>query len=240
MKLAIRRFGMVAIVGALALFSAGCGSQGVSEPASPGEGGQQVARQQEEVVYHIGDTVATDIAELTLDDSQLAIALTASMPIGAHAPAPLDTDYGLPKEYDLEEDADSPYVASKGHTLVFFSWTVKNLDRGSISFESGALQGGQTVITNAGDRLGAVEYDGGTYDVNIDNRKFTLVVDDEGGWKIGSENAGTITLDAGQSKVCRGYIDAPVEASSLDDPYKLIVDLPNSDGNKVSFVYEIG
>lgn len=42
MKLAIRRFGMVAIVGALALFSAGCGFQGVSEPASPGEGGSKL------------------------------------------------------------------------------------------------------------------------------------------------------------------------------------------------------
>lgn len=232
MKSLVVKVGAAAAAASLSLFVFACSPQGATEESQ--QGGETAQEEQEAVTYSIGDTVSTDVMELTLDDSQLAIALNNSMQVGANAPAPLDTDYGLPKEYDPEEDSGNPSVAAKGHTLVSFVYTVKNLDRVGLSLEAGS-EG----FLSGTDRLGSVEYDGQDYEFTSETRDYELVVDEEGHWLMGSENGSILNLEPGKSKVCRGYIDIPVETSSLDDPYKLTIDLPNSDGTKTPFTFEI-
>lgn len=71
----------------------------------------------------LGETAETDIIKLSLDRADLAIALGNG------------SDYAflyylMPREYQAKRDADNPFVAAKGHTLVAVTVTISSLDRG--------------------------------------------------------------------------------------------------------------
>lgn len=99
--------------------------------------------QKSDTIYHVGDTVSTDVVEFTLDNAALALALENTM----------DESYGLPKDYDATEDAQNPYVAPTGTTFAAYGYTLKNLDRSSRTV---SLQGENV----------NVELDGKNYDLN--------------------------------------------------------------------------
>ncbi|MCD7717266.1 MAG: hypothetical protein LUI39_12600 [Lachnospiraceae bacterium] len=89
-----------------------------SEEAADGENGIETSD-----YYRLGDSISTDIMDFTLDSAQFAIALENTY----------GDDYLLPKEYDASDDAKNPFVASIGHTLVYFSMIITNNNRTSLN-----------------------------------------------------------------------------------------------------------
>ena len=77
------------------------------------------ASQNKDIVeyYSLGDTVSTDILSFQLISSEFTYALDSA---------------GNPKEYNEQEDKNNTRVASKGHTLVAFTFLVENKDRTEI------------------------------------------------------------------------------------------------------------
>lgn len=166
----------------------------------------------------LGTMVSTDIMELTLDRAQLAVALENSFSTNnANA-------YGTPKEYDSADDASNPMVAAVGHTLVFVSFTCRNLDRGSIDL------GG-----SFNPQFTSVEYNGKNYDNDIEFKAERK----EGATNWSTYSSSNVLLSAGETCSVRGMIDIPVDATSLDDSFDVVFYLPNSSGKTEPFVYTV-
>ncbi len=160
----------------------------------------------------IGDTVSTDILEFTLDDATFAIALSNTMSLQSVS------NYGAPKEYDAEKDANNPYVASKGHSLAYVSFTLNNIDRRSINIRN--------FVT--------VKYGDSIYN---DDMKF--IADRSWGeidWS--GYSMANILLETGTKTSYRGYIDIPVEAKP-DDYFELTLALPTSAGKTTKFTFGV-
>ena len=68
--------------------------------------------------YSLGEQVKTELIKFKLLEGKYSYALSNT----------LNETYGAPKEYDEKTDKDSPFLASKGHTLVAVSFSVENLD----------------------------------------------------------------------------------------------------------------
>lgn len=171
----------------------------------------------QEEVFHIGDTVSTDLIEFTLTEGQLAIALSSVR----------DNTYCTPKEYNAEEDAKNPLVCAKGHTYATFTYTIKNLDRTTFN--------GKLPFISA-------EYKNTTSNKQVDGAEYLEATQE---WITTGNNptspvySWNFVLDVGTGKTFRSLIDIPVEAANLNDDFTLLVDLPNSDGSTSTFTYHI-
>ena len=73
----------------------------------------------EESKHSIGDKVSTDLVEVTIETSELTIAINKE---------------GKPMEY--KEDSRYYSVASKGHVYASFTFIIKNLDRSSLNLDN--------------------------------------------------------------------------------------------------------
>ena len=176
--------------------------------------------------HNVGETVATDLVEFTLDDTSFAVALVNSVPSGNDI-TPEEDFYLLPKEYDPEEDAKNAFVASKGHTFVSIVFTANNLDRNSIDLDT--YEGTAYDFVN-------VVYKGKTYTTFDFVKKSWWTLPKSHAGVSGTTVANTLIWTEGP-EVHRGYIDLPFEPDSLDDSFDLIVTLPNSDGTLTSFMF---
>lgn len=186
--------------------------------------------------YSVGETVETDIVAFTLDRAELAIALGNSMGVGTlqATDGPAGGDFFLPKEYYAADDADNPFVAAKGHTLVSLTFTADNLDRSFVNLDG----------TNA-TRFIAVNYDGKTYTDDADlyhkgneiNVEYGAENIDGAGWKSYSSN--NILLSTGEKASYKCYVDIPVEISDLDSSFEITFNLPNSTKEAVPYTYSI-
>ncbi len=161
--------------------------------------------------YKLNESVQSDILELTLNTAQFAIALENGY----------GENYATPKEYDATKDKSNPNVAAKGHTLVAFSFTLKNLDRSSIDI------GG-----NFNPSFTSVKYKGNTYK---ETAIFKAESKDELNWK--SYSSSNILLEVGKSMMYRAYIDIPIDIENLQDTFELEFYLPNSKGKQDVFNY---
>lgn len=174
--------------------------------------------------FAVGETLATDILEITLDSAAFATALGRTMSGKSWRTAVPDDDYFLPKEYDALKDADNPYVAGKGHTLVAITFTVKNIDRKSVDI-GGTFN--PTFIT--------VQYSDKEYSSNV---KYGAVRLDETNWE--EYNSQNILLSPAEpKKTVRCYMDIPVEVENMSDPFSIKFSLPNSEGATTDFVYAV-
>ena len=168
--------------------------------------------------YQIGDTVSTDIIEFTLDEAELAIALSNMQ----------DETYGMPKEYSPQEDAQNPFVASTGHTYAAFTYTLSNLDRTSWN--------GELPLVSA-------QYQDAASDKQVDCAELSA---ESGVWESNGNNPASpvyswhFVLETGEQRSFRSFIDLPVEAESLTDSFILTATLPVSDGSTASFSYMVG
>lgn len=161
--------------------------------------------------YALGESVSTDLYALTFDYAEAAIALGNTW----------NDSYLTPKEYDAEDDNDNPYVASMGHTLVYFRFTVTNLDRTSASLYISSL------VT--------VEYEGETYTPTT-NVKAEGTKDEYGLIDWASSGSINLLLDGNEELTCKAYLDLPVDAD-LNGTYTLTVSLPCSDGSTQDFSF---
>lgn len=188
-----------------------------------------------EEYYSLGDTVSTDILSFQLISSEFTYALDSA---------------GNPKEYNEQEDKNNTRVASKGHTLVAFTFLVENKDRTEIYIGDEERLGNKknTCI------FASVEYNnehyGDVYNANetvfqIDsknknNTKFVKTSKDMVNWESDNIFNGTIVkIEANAKQYVRAYIDIPVEVNSLDDTVKLAIYLHNSEDKKETFTFSI-
>lgn len=233
MKPLFWRIGAVAASAALACCLLGCSSQ-------PTEQQGEAADKEEVALYGVGDTVETDIARFTLDRAELAIALenSGAASVGYGADGLADDNYFMPKEYNAEEDADNPYVAAKGNTLVSLTFTAENLDRDFLYLDDSDPED-----------FFAVEYNGTVYtgDRDLDKNGALIVrygvenVNGEG-WKDYSHMGMPVTsilMEVGQTSSFKCYIDIPVEIEDLSSPFKITVNLPNSDDETTPFTFAV-
>ena len=188
---------------------------------TPGGGEDDSAPTEEESkekveYYKIGDTVSTDIIEFTLDEAELAVALSNTV----------DENYFQPKEYDPQRDAQNPLVAAKGHTYATFSYTICNLDRtnynGQLPFVTAEYKD-----TTSNKQVDGAEYKGDTW-ITTGNNPTSPVYS----WRF--------VLDVGIERSFRSFIDIPVEADNLTDEFLLNIELPVSDGTTSIYTYKIG
>lgn len=223
------------LAAALALSLAACGGGGAEDTNTSGAGNGDTTstdtpsgggeddsapteeEPQEKVEYYkIGDTVSTDIIEFTLDEAELAIALSNTV----------DENYFLPKEYDPQRDAKNPLVAAKGHTYATFSYTICNLDRtnynGKLPFVTAEYKD-----TTSNKQVDGAEYKGDTW-ITTGNNPTSPVYS----WRF--------VLDVGIERSFRSFIDIPVEADDLTDGFLLNIELPISDGTTSIYTYKIG
>lgn len=77
----------------------------------------------------LGETITTDIFEITLKDAALAEALDNTE--GRVNGKGNGNQLGLPKTWDANEDAGNPWVAPRGCSLVYMDLVIKNNDRTS-------------------------------------------------------------------------------------------------------------
>ena len=161
----------------------------------------------------LGETAATDIVELTLDRADLTIAVENTW----------GDSYYLPKEYDAAEDAQNPFVAAVGHTLVAMTYTATNLDRASVEFD-GVFN--PTFIT--------IGYNGESY---TGETEYGMSREEGGEWE--QDSSMNVLLMAGDTETHRCYIDIPVEAASLEDDFQVTFSLPNSAGETEDFTYVV-
>ena len=222
------RIGALAASATLACCLLGCSSQPAEQQSEQGDAAEEVA------TYSVGDAVETDIARFTLDRAELAIALenSGAATVGYGADGLADDNYFMPKEYSAEEDADNPYVAAKGHTLVSLTFTAENLDRSHVEHDGGNAE-----------KFFAVEYNGQTYTKGSSNDPNGLEVDygvenrNGEGWK--SYGVSNILMGSGEMTSYKCSIDIPVEIEDLSSPFKVTVNLPNSSGDTTPFTFAV-
>ena len=173
--------------------------------------------------YKLGETVSTDVFEFTLNAAEYTVALNNVR----------NDSYFAPKEYDLSDDADNPYVAPVGHTYAAFSYTVTNLNRASSEFHDGSFA--------------VVKYDGKKYNAMDDGAYFLYedkqIMDVDG--KLRTEKAGewysnpgnNFLLLTGAKETRRAYIDISESIDNLNDDVEITVQIPNSKGKAEKFTY---
>ena len=167
--------------------------------------------------YKLGEKVETDIIKLKLNNSKLSFALNSKY----------SSDYGTPIEYNPSNIASNYFVSNKGNTLVYFEFTIENIDRGSISL------GGVDDV-----RFITVKYNNKNYKPSdsTDTAKFILENDSKY-WK--KYSVANILLFSGEVKTYRGYLNIPVEAKDLEDTFQITFSLPTSTGKKEKFTYKV-
>lgn len=221
--LAAGTLGVVATLG-----MAACGDQPAQEPEPTEQDTPENPEQSEEVEKHaVGETVETDLARLTLNRAAFAIALNSSLSIGADFN--IDNDYFCPKEYVAEEDADNPYVAPRGSTLVFYEVVVENLDRASLELDDSSLESEFISVT----------YDGESYSTFEEKKYGWEVRDLDGEQDWDSLPVTNILASVGVRDLYRAYAMAPFEPTSLSDPFDLSFTLPCSDGTTQTFTFAV-
>lgn len=175
--------------------------------------------------YHIGDIVSTDIAEFTLNDSQLTIALSNIV----------DDKYFTPQEYDAERDAINPLVAKTGHAFVYVDFTLSAVDRSSICVNDTAYHNGD---------LYKISYKGKTSKGNFEiGAEKTISSNDygkvaNGEWERRSNRVAGITISKGGKSQFRGCAEIE-NIENLKDKYYITFKLPNSQGKTQDFTYVI-
>ncbi len=177
--------------------------------------------------YSIGQTVSTDIIDLTITDAKLAIALenTESM-------------HYQPKTYNAASDKNNPYVASNGETLVSLSFTIKNNNRTTVDIGSAFSDWKLSW---------KIKYNGKNYDLlgpgyYVGDTQSYLALDkccefSGGEWKY--RKSGNILLEAGKSITLATYGIIETDVNSLDDPFVLTVKVLNSKNKLEAFSYSV-
>ena len=233
MKSNIFKIGLLAAAAALVICLAGCnGSEGKSEDGAAATGTPEAAAPEAPAqTYLVGETVETDLARLTLDQSSLAIAITSSMRIGANAPSPIEQNYYLPVDYDASESGQK--VAEKGHAFVCVEFTVENLDRAD------KIIGSSRYLSSArydGNEYKAV-HEGPTKSINtVYGQSFNKT---SGHFYINTDKTRSNTVAPGETETVRAIIDIPVEVEDLSSPFEVTFALPTSSGETESFTYTV-
>ena len=178
----------------------------------------------------LGDTVSTDIMNVTVKDAQLSVY--------AEAPA---TDTGDGKTTNLDkaclptEDA-AFFVANKGRTLVCLDVVIENTDRGTLDTDDDIVT---FQIRQDGEEAPVRGYDlndpDGSYSLNL-----TWAPIAENGGDFYTNRSMNKLISAGRSVEIKVVGIAGFESADLNAPFDLIVSVMKADGSAEEFTYTIG
>lgn len=174
-----------------------------------------------ETYYHIGDTVSTDIAEFTLNDSKLTIALSNTN----------DETYFTPREYDATRDGRNPYVASTGHTLVYVDFTLSAIDRSSVNVND-TFEGSFYKIKYNG------KTNNGNFKIGLKKVTSSNYLNEIATGKWEKHTTTNILISSGGQSQYRAYAEIESD-NNLKDKCYITFNLPNSEGKKTPFTYVI-
>ena len=201
-------------------------------------------------MYKVGDTVETDVVRFTLDSSSYAIVLdlddedelygySSSSWEGKDEPVEiaLASNYFLPKEYDSTADRSNITVTPKGHILVSYSFTAENLDRTGLVLDEKNLK------TSDGSNYDFISFyesdpsDGSVkafHEIEKDTKNYglrvRLVEKSISADFTHHPNDGGAGIPVGDVAIYRGAFRVAFEPDNMNDPYRLIINLPTSKG----------
>lgn len=176
--------------------------------------------------YSLGETVSTNLAEFTLENSSL-------------------TYYVSNNSTNYVEPTDTPntlFAASVGHCYVSVTFTITNKDRGgSISFASFASEW---------DPKWSVSYNGVDYPVkgyslndnagtDYINLGFSAIIEKETGHVNQKHTNQNYLLSAGETITIRTFGIIDVEPQNLTDGFEFTVGVPNSNNEYEYFTYVV-
>ncbi len=175
--------------------------------------------------YQVGDTVSTDMFEFTLVSSDLSYGAENLMTDDYLTPT---TDYN-----------NNPFVADTGSTLVILEVKIKNLNRSSSDIAG--------TFSNDWNWYWRISYDGSEYDLYSWSWSLSLSSPVGLGVSAISSNGTSWTnfdssndiIDAGETVFYRIPTVVDVDISDFSSPYELVINIPNSDGEDVEFIYSI-
>lgn len=199
-----------------------CGGGDKSETGAAGE--------KADSAYKLGDTVSTDIINLTVNNAQLAF--FAAPP----ATSTSDGKTANPDEACAPSENSTLFTANKGRTLVCLDFVIENLDRSTLDTDDYIVsfqvqQNGESAPVKG-------------YDLNDKDGCFGLNLS----WSPIAENGGDFythssmnkLIDAGSSVEIKVVGIVGFESADLNAPFDLVVSVMNSDGNAEDFVFTIG
>ncbi len=179
-----------------------------------------------ETKYSLGETVSTNLAEFTLENSSL-------------------TYYVSNNSTNYVEPTDTPntlFAASVGHCYVSVTFTITNKDRGgSISFAS---------FGSEWDPKWSVSYNGADYTVkgyslndnagtNYINLGYSAIIEKESGNVIKTHTSQNYLLSAGETVTIRTFGIIDIEPQNLTDGFEFTVGVPNSNNEYEYFTYVV-
>ena len=172
--------------------------------------------------YNIGDTVETDLAELTLNECELAIALSNTN----------DNTYFLPKEYDSSEDIDNPFVAKTGNTLIFVDFTLAAKDRDNINVND-SFRGNFYEIQYGKNKFK------GNFELGLEKIEKTTFYNETANNQWEKYTTSNILISKGGKSQFRASAEIETEVKNLDDKFYITFNLPSSDGKTTAFTYVV-
>ena len=174
-----------------------------------------------DTIYKVGDTVKTDIAEFTLNECALTIALSNIN----------DETYFTPREYDASRDARNPFVAKTGRTYTYVDFTISAIDRSSVKVND-TFQGNFVEI----------KYNNNSYKRNfiigMEKTEKSAFANVNANNKWEKYTATNILISAGGKSQYKCYADIEEDIKNLNDKFYITFYLPNSKGT-TPFTYVV-
>ena len=214
---------LLAVCVAVSMIVVGCGS-------AAGSSGKA-----EDTVYKLGDTVSTDIVDFTLSDAYFCYYADMSATSGDIS------EYA--KALDEKPGVFMSYVASKGHVLIPVTYTVNNKDRTLLSVGGDWALKFKVLYDND-------EYDLRGYDISEKDGRDGLRM----GWSAISHTNGKSYTPVEQRSMSAPLLNelqdpgtvmyktvgiSAFDPDSLDDSFKITVNVINSEGEYEYFTYAV-
>lgn len=186
----------------------------------------------------LGETVSSDLIELTLSDVQLGyFAEAGAYRYSDKIMVNLDEAY-LPSD---NSDGFAFFTSSKGHCLVCFDFTIKNIDRDTLDL------GNYFYETNLSF---TIDYDGNSFAVNgysihsgNDGDSRGLIYGDSAVSKNGVDfyayDGQNILIEAGETYRIKVIGVVNFEPNDLSDPFEITAHLLNSSQKNDDFTFSV-
>ena len=173
----------------------------------------------------IGESITTDIFEITLRDAELAEALDDTE--GLINGKGNGNQLGLPKTWNANEDAGNPWVAPRGCSLVYLNLVIKNNDRTSYDLPVRELIKG---VKYKDKYYSTEDFVLSTGSANI-NVLLDLAYFGGNGWEKSYQVTPYTAYSAGFTYKHR-YALGIDEVDSLDDTVEIYIGVPDTEGIK--------
>lgn len=181
-----------------------------------------------EIAKSVGDSVATDILEVTVKKAALgyyAVGASTSTSTG-----------NTTNVNEACEPAESGFFeSSKGRCLLCIDFVIKNTDRANVNTGDYII----SFTVNQNGKSGIVRgYDlnnkDGQYGLNL----YHMPISTDGG-DFKTNDTGNAIIDAGQSMEIKYVGVVGFEPDDLTAPFEVVVDIINSNGESEQFIYAI-